>query len=179
MRIVRLLMSASCTVVRGGGRLGAAVALVLPGAMSPAFFGLNVPGLERPVFARHAALDRNLLGPLPGQGGAIHAVRLAVGIGTLVAVALLLRHVRHGQDWITSAGWATLVVVVSLAWEMPWYVLWVLPFAALRRSALLRRAAVVPSAYLLIALAPITGWLLVHAWHCRPSDTKPGKRHDV
>jgi hypothetical protein len=68
--------------------------------------------------------------------------------------------------------------VVSLPLEMPWYVLWVLPFAQLDRSARLRRAVVL-SALLLIALAPIIGWLLTHPCHCNASDTNTGKRHDV
>jgi hypothetical protein len=60
---------------------------------------------------------------------------------------------------------------------MPWYVLWVLPFAALRRSRALRRATVELTAFLLVTLAPLTGYLLTDVCHCSPADTKTGKRN--
>jgi hypothetical protein len=55
-------------------------------------------------------------------------------MAALVTLALLLRRAGRVEDWITSAAWATLAVVVSLPWEMLWYVLSVLPFMALGRA---------------------------------------------
>jgi hypothetical protein len=46
-------------------------------------------------------------------------------------------------------------------------------------AARLERGTVVRSAVLLLTLAPMTSWLLTHACHCDPSDTKTGKRYDV
>lgn len=82
--------------------------------------------------------------------------------------ARLLRRAWLGEDWITCAGWATLAVVVSLPWEMPWYVLWVPPTAPLGRSASMGRAGVV-----------LPGRLLTHACRGKPRDTETGKQHDV
>jgi hypothetical protein len=56
-------------------------------------------------------------------------------------------------------------------------VLWVLPFAAVGNSRRLRRATIVLTAFLLVTLAPFTGWLLTHACHCNPADTKTGQRN--
>jgi hypothetical protein len=72
-----------------------------------------------------------------------------------------------------------LALVVSLTWEMPWYVLWVLPFAAVGNSRSLRRAAIALTAFLLVTLAPFTGWLLTNACHCNPVETKTGQRNAV
>jgi hypothetical protein len=93
-------------------------------------------------------------------------------------VLALLRAAWRGGDWITSAGWATLALVVSLTWEMPWYVLWALPFAALGSSRSLRRACLVVSTFLLVTLAPITGYVLDRT-HLDPSNTATGKHHDA
>ena len=35
------------------------------------------------------------------------------------------------MDWIDGAGWATLVMLVTASSVLPWYVAWLLPFAAL------------------------------------------------
>ena len=40
----------------------------------------------------------------------------------------------RGADPLTCAGWAGVALILTLASVMPWYVLWVLPFAALSRS---------------------------------------------
>jgi hypothetical protein len=49
----------------------------------------------------------------------------------LAAVGALLVGVRRGGDWLTAAGWAYVVVLVTTAWLLPWYVAWAVPFAAL------------------------------------------------
>ena len=43
----------------------------------------------------------------------------------------------------SDAGWSTLALIASLAWLVPWYVIWLLPLAALGTSVKLRRAALV------------------------------------
>ena len=40
----------------------------------------------------------------------------------------------RGADPLACAGWAGVALILTLASVMPWYVLWVLPFAALSRS---------------------------------------------
>jgi hypothetical protein len=55
----------------------------------------------------------------------------------------LLRRVWRGQmDWIPAAGWATLAMLVSSSSLLPWYVAWMLPFAALGRDRRLALASV-------------------------------------
>jgi hypothetical protein len=49
---------------------------------------------------------------------------------------------RRVTEWITGAGWATLALLVTTAWLLPWYGAWLMPLAALSRSWLLRLAAV-------------------------------------
>jgi hypothetical protein len=65
-----------------------------------------------------------------------------------VAVWTLWRTWR-GQDPIRMAGWATLAILLCSAWLVPWYLLWLLPLAAL---AFDRR--------LTIATLVLSGWVL-------------------
>ena len=74
---------------------------------------------------------------------------------------LLLR--RQG-DWLTRAGWATFALIASLAWVMPWYVIWLLPLAALSSSQRLRRTAVALTVFLVLVFLPSSSrfWNLVN-----------------
>jgi hypothetical protein len=52
------------------------------------------------------------------------------------------------------AGWATLVLLVTSTWLLPWYGAWLLPLAALGRSRLLRAATIAATAFLLAGRIP-------------------------
>ncbi|HEV3055617.1 MAG TPA: hypothetical protein VGX45_13235, partial [Solirubrobacteraceae bacterium] len=62
-----------------------------------------------------------------------------------VAVLLvLLRRVARGQiDWIDGAGWATLAILLTTSSLLPWYVAWLIPFAALASDRRLWKVAIV------------------------------------
>ena len=77
-------------------------------------------------------------------------LRLA-NVALVVAVVLLVR--RRG-DWISNAGWATVALIASLAWVMPWYVIWLLPLAALGTSVALRRTALALTVFLVLVFLP-------------------------
>ena len=67
------------------------------------------------------------------------------------------RRGRHRERTIAACGWASVALLVTLSWVLPWYVLWVLPLAALSASRWLRAAALVLGVYLIIAWAPGLG----------------------
>jgi hypothetical protein len=55
----------------------------------------------------------------------------------------LVRRVWTGRlDWIAGAGWATVAMVATAGLLVPWYVAWLVPFAALSRDRRLLVAAV-------------------------------------
>ena len=83
-------------------------------------------------------------------GGGTLVLRL-VGLAALAAVALILWRCR---DWLSGAGWATLALLAGLAWLTPWYIVWVLPLAALASSRRLRTAAVVGTVFVLLSFLP-------------------------
>ncbi|HEV3128151.1 MAG TPA: glycosyltransferase 87 family protein [Solirubrobacteraceae bacterium] len=83
-------------------------------------------------------------------GGGTLMLRL-VGLAALgVAGAALWRC----RDWLSGAGWATLALLAGLAWLTPWYIVWVLPLAAIAGSRRLRQAAVAGTLFLLLSFLP-------------------------
>jgi hypothetical protein len=92
-----------------------------------------------------------VIGLVIGGGGAPSLLRL---IDLAVVVAVLLLIFRARGDWLSRAGWATLALLCSLAWLMPWYVIWVAPLAALGTSVRLRRATLVFTVFLVLTFLP-------------------------
>ena len=82
-------------------------------------------------------------------------------IGMLVlgpVVALLLVRVHRGADWLESAGWATLALLMTTTWLLPWYLVWFLPLAALARRPHQRIAGLALTALVLaFQLPPLSG----------------------
>src|SRR4051794_40161991 len=76
---------------------------------------------------------------LGGITGGIRAVAIVLVVGT---VALMLWRTWRGYDWIAATGWSTLALLVASAWILPWYTVWLLPFAALSRERLLKLGAI-------------------------------------
>jgi hypothetical protein len=68
-------------------------------------------------------------GRLPG--GLRVLLLLAFAVAVLVAV---WRTWRGRVDWLAGAGWATLALLLTTAWLVPWYVVWLLPLAAVGRD---------------------------------------------
>ena len=52
----------------------------------------------------------------------------------MCVVLVVAYEVYRERDWLTGAGWSTFALLASLAWLVPWYVIWLLPLAALATS---------------------------------------------
>jgi len=116
----------------------------------------------------------NLLGLAAGQGGLSAQLRGELQVVlVLVSIGLVLWTWRT-RDWLTGVAWAMVLLIVTLGWAMPWYVLWVLPFAALGRRAGPRAAAIALTVFLLAVWAPATPPLL-HRLGARPGATAVGR----
>lgn len=88
------------------------------------------------------------LAALLGYGHIPGALRLLLLAGFAAALALLLwRTWRGALDWLAAAGWATLALLVSTAWLVPWYVVWLLPLAAVGRDRRLTAATLLFCGY--------------------------------
>jgi hypothetical protein len=97
---------------------------------------VSVPGFVGSLFG---------LGPLTP-----HAKHLLFGVFAASAVALVV-YSRSGRSWLEAAGAATVVLLATTAWLLPWYIVWVLPLAAVMRPRAVP-VAVVALTLLLLAM---------------------------
>lgn len=141
--------------------VGAVLAAIPLLAMSLALFGFSLPNLSQQSTLLTPFSFPNLFGYFIGVGGGSSGVLRLASVALVVAVVLLVR--RRG-DWLAHAGWATVALIASLAWVMPWYVIWVLPLAALGSSVRLRRASLVMTVFLVLVFLPSSGkfWSLIN-----------------
>ena len=122
-------------------------------------------------------LERTGFGAGVGLGGGADGMGAVWGgVLGVAAVGGAVWSWRTGR-WIVASGFVTLALLVTLSWALPWYVLWLLPLAALARRRGLRVAAIAISAYLLVIWMPnMTD--LIHAVGYMPSLTLLGQeRH--
>jgi hypothetical protein len=184
--------------------LGMAAATAVVAVASLLAFGLHIPDLSTQGSLVTSESIPNLLGLAIGLGGESEALRVILS-GVLVALVLVCCWMawrtprsRTGsigasaggagpvdgagaagagvERSITASGWASVALLVTLSWVLPWYVLWVLPLAALSSSRRLRTAALVLGVYLIVAWAPASQ-LLWNAIHFHPENTPLGKLH--
>jgi len=129
--------------------------------MSVALFGFSIPNLSQQGSLLTPFSFPNLFGYFIGVGGGTSGILRLADVALVVAVIVLLR---RESDWITRAGWATFALIASLAWVMPWYVIWLLPLAALGSSQRLRRVAIGLTVFLVLVFLPSSGkfWNLVN-----------------
>jgi hypothetical protein len=142
--------------------LGAAVLTVVTGLIafgSDALNGLNLISSNQ---------DRSSSWSLPhvtvdgidavfgvDRGVATDVIR-AVFVLILAAVVayLIWRSYKQPETWLANAGWATFGVLLASAWLVPWYLLWLLPFAALGKCRRLQIATIILTAYTLVIAIP-------------------------
>jgi hypothetical protein len=67
----------------------------------------------------------------------------------------LLWRTWRGENPIRAAGWATFAILIASAWLVPWYVLWLLPLAALAADRRLMAASLGLSAWTLVIAVPL------------------------
>lgn len=82
-------------------------------------------------------------------------VRTAALVLYAAALAYLLARVWHGHDWVRAAAWASLGLLLASAWLLPWYLIWVLPLAAISRDRPVQLLALALTAYQLGARIPL------------------------
>jgi hypothetical protein len=162
---------------RGAFAVGAVSAAAATAAVSVVAFGPRLPGFGIQTRLVTDLGPANLLGWLLGLGGESDALRtvLAVVAGAAVLICAV-RARRPGRDWIELAGIALLVVWLTTSWFTPWYVVWLLPFAALAGRRRLELSLLGIGLYLLVAFGPEVTPLL-HSLHFNPYGSPLGEEH--
>jgi hypothetical protein len=83
------------------------------------------------------------------------AARVLYGVAFGLVVLWLLLRTWRGENPVRAAGWATFAILVASAWLVPWYMLWLLPLAALAGDRRLLAASVALSAWMLVIAVPL------------------------
>ncbi len=149
---------------------GVALAAIPLAALSLALFGLALPNLSEQSSVVTGYSIPNLIGLVAGLGGRTPGLMRLIDVLAALVVLWQLRR----RDWLAGAGWATIALIASTSWLMPWYVVWALPLAALARSVWLRRTTLVLTAFLVITFMPAFGSVL-GAWGINPMWTSVGQ----
>lgn len=141
--------------------LAATGAAVVAAGAAVAAFGGSATGMlatlasQQGVMATHSV--PGALATVLGAGALPVAVRAALATGLTLTLVITLRRTWRGGDAVAGAGWATVALLVTTTWLLPWYLVWALPFAALGGDRRLERVVLVLTAFLVITRVPPLG----------------------
>lgn len=143
-------------------------------AVSVALTAAAVAAVALPLFGVHALDALGVLGSNQGRssrmsfpyktaeglaalfgarrGELMTPVRIAYASAFAAVAAVTLWRTWRGADPVRMAAWATFALLIASAWLVPWYLLWLLPLAALAAD---RRLA--------LATLALCGWALAIA----------------
>lgn len=133
--------------------VGAALAAVPMIALSLAMFGFSIPNLSDQSSLLTDFSIPNIVGLAIGIGGGTPGL---LKVAIVCVVLVVVYEIYRERDWLAGAGWSTFALLASLAWLVPWYVIWLLPLAALATSVNLRRTALAMTVFLILAFMPAT-----------------------
>lgn len=85
----------------------------------------------------------------------VDPIRYLLAALYVVALIALLAWVVRGADWIRAAGWGALGLLVASAWMVPWYVIWLLPLAAVSRDRALIALAMLLTVFQAVNAVPV------------------------
>jgi alpha-1,6-mannosyltransferase len=130
-----------------------AVAFVAFGTHAADF--VNVLGTQQSLDSGTSVIAQ--LGGLFGWRGNPPAARtVATVVFALALIYLIVRAWRRPDDWLECTGWATFALMVCTSWLLVWYIVWLVPLAALARTRWLQGAAVAMTLFVLLTrLVPL------------------------
>jgi hypothetical protein len=135
-------------VLAGIAAVAGAVAIVALAVFgSHAAEALGVVGQQQSLEAGTTVIAQ--LGGVFGWTGDPPLARAVAGVVLAVTVAFLLWRTWRGAPWLEAAAWATFAVLVTTSWLLPWYIVWLMPLAALARGRVLRVLAVAMSVFVI------------------------------
>jgi Glycosyltransferase family 87 len=151
--------------------LGAVLAAIPLAVLTFALFGVSLPNLQQQSSLLTDFSIPNVVGLLLYVGG---GTPLLLKIFTVAVVVVVAYEFFGKREWLNGAGWSTLALIASLAWLVPWYIVWLLPLAALGTSVRLRQVCTVMTVFLIFAFVPVTSKYIKGHRSVDPLDTRAG-----
>ena len=127
--------------------------------MSVAMFGFTVGNVHDQSRLITDLSIPNLIGWAIGAQGAASWVVNAMQV---VIVGVVAWQLFKQREWLSGAGWATVALLASLGWLMPWYIIWLLPLAAIATDARLRVVALGATLLVTLSFMPVVLPFLKH-----------------
>jgi hypothetical protein len=130
---------------------GAATAAVVVYAIALALWGSHLLGGvadQREVSSPRSV--PGLIGRALGYGSPPLALTVVAGVAFAAVAGWLLWRTWQGMPWIDAAAWATVALLLAITWLMPWYVVWLLPLAALAATPGPRAAALALTLFVVV-----------------------------
>jgi hypothetical protein len=149
---------------------GLVIGLVAASAMTVIAFGVNLPDVGQQDRLVVPDGIPNLVGLALGFGGYTSQMRTVFELLLVAVIAGASIWVWRTRRWLTGCGVVSLALLMTLGWTLPWYILWLLPFAALSRSRGLRIAATLFGIYIYLAWMPYSSEILGFL-HINPAST--------
>jgi hypothetical protein len=156
---------------------GLIVGLIAAGLATLAAFGPNLPNLTQQDALVIPSGIPNLIGYAIGFGGDAGGVRVGFTILLIATTVACSVWAWRSHDWLAPCAVVTLVLLVTLSWSLPWYIIWVLPFAALARGRWLRTATMILGIYLFLAWMPYASSVERHLG-LHPEGTNVGRTEE-
>jgi hypothetical protein len=154
------------------GGAGSAGALVL--AVVALAYGGHLPSTGIQDKLVNPLSVPNVVAALAGHGGLTAHDRTLTHVALALAAIGATLAVARRRAWLPgAAGFVMLATVLTLGWTMPWYVWWVLPFAALARTRALAGICVVLTAWLALGAIPQMP-KIIHSFGYFPTRTAAG-----
>jgi hypothetical protein len=127
---------------------GAGIGAAAVGAFSFAMFGAGPLHLPSTLASIQSQGDWHsipgFISTRLGQSDVGHVTGYVLAALFAIVLVVLLRRVARGElDWIHGAGWAMLALLLTTSSLLPWYVAWLVPFAALATDRRLWKSAIV------------------------------------
>ncbi|MFL5885016.1 MAG: glycosyltransferase 87 family protein [Thermoleophilaceae bacterium] len=153
--------------------VGAATGALALGGLTYAFFGAHLPAVGDQSKLVTPLSMPNVFGYVIGRGGEGPSIRRAAEMTFVVAAVGAFAWSWRRRDAIAGIGWLTVAILVTLGWNMPWYLGWLLPFVALVRGRWFRVVAVFVIVWMTVQWLPTTPHVLdsagfaphrTHAW---------------
>ena len=149
---------------------GILIGLAAVAASTYVAFGLNLPNIGQQQSLIVPDGIPNLVGLALGFGGATSDMQTVLKLLLVAVIAVSTIWTWRTRRWRAGCGWVTLALVLTLTWTLPWYIAWLLPFAALARSRVLRVAVALLAVYTYLVFMPYSSEVLGFL-HINPANT--------
>jgi alpha-1,6-mannosyltransferase len=136
---------------------GASIMVALTVTATLLAFGSKAFGAVGPIEQDQALTSRYSVPSAVARlvGTPLEFARITALVILALSLVYLLVRTARTFDWLLAAGWAALGLLAATSWLLPWYVIWVVPIAAIVDDGWLTAGTLVLCAFQLVNRVPL------------------------